>query len=215
MFKRRIWVLITTLVVVFSISMSNYSWVSAESVNAKNEEQKKNEFIQKVTPYVYLNHNTEKFQLKKSAVQKLTSKEIKKAKKIISNTNGEVKEYRSDLKVSGDKFISNQTAPSKGMSTYAINKKENFDWEFTWWGLKVYWSHKFVNKLKSNLILYGSATAALNATIGYFLSPPGWVTSLVTAVAGIGVWTFIKQDKGCGVYLDCYVYVPSRWYSAC
>ncbi|MGE6379931.1 hypothetical protein [Peribacillus muralis] len=209
--KNKILLCFMLIVMAFGVTIPSYnSSVSAEDPNPKNES-----LITKATPYVYLDQETEQFKLVDEAEKALTSEELNEVKSILADTNSQVKEYRSDLVMTEDKFVSNQDSSGPDNQTYAISKSKNFDWEFTWWGLKVYWSHKFVTKLKSNIVLYGAGTAALNATIAYFLTPPGWVTSFVTAVAGIGVWSFIKQDKGCGVYLDCYVYVPSRWYSAC
>ena len=178
--------------------------------------------IEKADPYVYLDAKSESFKLQKNAKSTLTKQEIKEVEKILKESNKQVKQFRDDLvlNLEENKFDSNiqsnlQAETNDEISTMAIDKKKHFDWDFTWWGLKVYWSHTFVNKLKSNLAIYGGGVAALNATIAYFLSPPGWVTSFVAAVAGIGVGVFITRDKGCGVYLDCYLYVPTAWYSAC
>ncbi|AXI08272.1 hypothetical protein CUC15_04680 [Oceanobacillus zhaokaii] len=200
------------LAMVFSMLVSLFL-PSLSSASTSLTEESKQALIKKATPYVYLDAETEKFTVKKEAADALTEKELKEVKEIVKLNNAEVQKHRSDLQIEGDKFV--PKAESGVIEGSAIDKKKNFDWDFTWWGLQVYWSHKFVEKLKDNLALYGGGVAALNATIAYFASPPGWVTSFVAAVAGIGVWAFIQQDKGCGVYLDCYLYVPTRWYSAC
>ncbi|TKH02732.1 hypothetical protein FC682_20920 [Peribacillus simplex] len=208
--KNKILLCFMLLVMVFGVTIPSLNSVSAEDSTSRES------LITKADPYVYLDQKTEQFKLVNKAEKALTSKELSEVKEILADTNSQVKEHRSDLVITKDKFISNQDrSGSDSVTTSAIDKSLAFDWDFTWWGLKVYWSHKFVLKLKSNILIYGAGTAALNATISYFLSPPGWVTSFVSAVAGIGLWSFIKQDAGCGVYLDCYAYVPSRWYSAC
>jgi hypothetical protein len=181
---------------------------------SSSEEQSIEGLISKADPFVYLDYKSEKFKIKKEANNVLTKVEIGKVEEIIKDTNMQISKYRSDLIIDGNKFVA-KIESNGDLQTYSIDKSKNFDWEFTWWGLRVYWSHKFVEKLKENIALYGAGVAALNATISYFISPPGWVTSFVSAVAGIGLWGFIKQDKGCGVYLDCYLYVPTVWYSAC
>jgi len=199
------------LTVVFAMLLSLFGPIASFA-----SETSKESLISKASEFVYLDAESEKFKVKKEAKDVLTKDELKDVKDIIKNTNSEVTTYRSDLEISGDKFIAkSDSTNSEDIQMSLINKKKNFDYDFTWWGLQVYWSHKFVEKLKDNIVLYGSAVAGLNATIAYYASPPGWVTSFVTAAAGVGVWAFMKQDKGCGVYLDCYLYVPTRWYSAC
>ncbi|MDF2854373.1 MAG: hypothetical protein K0Q87_224 [Neobacillus sp.] len=60
------------------------------------------------------------------------------SKVVIVERNSQVKEYRSDLIITEDKFISNQVEETEsGIQPLAINKKK-FDWEFTCWGLQVY-----------------------------------------------------------------------------
>lgn len=103
------------------------------------------------------------------------------------------------------------------MSLTSIDKSKNFDYEFTWWGLKLYWSHAFVEKLRGNLGIYGTGVAGFNlamiATLNYFKIPiPNWLTTFVVVAASVSVYTFIAQDAGAGVYLDCYMYIPSVWY---
>ncbi|MEH7513720.1 hypothetical protein V7146_13455 [Gottfriedia acidiceleris] len=49
--------------------------------------------------------------------------------------------------------------------------------------------------------------------MNYFKAPiPNWLTTFVTVAAGVSVYSFISQDEGKGVYLDCYLYIPTRWY---
>lgn len=176
------------------------------------------ELIQKADPYIYLNPKSKQFEIQANITSVLNKHELIRVQEVIKKSNADVKLYRDDLVINTDENIFNsniQEENTDDFETMAINKKKNFDWDFTWWGLRVYWSDKFVKKLKSNLVIFGGGVAALNATIAYFLSPPGWVTSFVAAVAGIGVGVFISRNKGCGVYLDCYLYIPTRWYSAC
>lgn len=207
--SKNLMILAMLCAMIFSSITTNFA--SAESIS---QEEQYNELITKATPYVYLDKKTESFKIQKDGKIHLTKEELAEVENIINSSNEQVKLYRSDLEISGNKFIP-KTEDNGDIQTLSINKKNDFDWDFTWWGLQVYWSHAFVETLKKNIVLYGAGTAALNATIAYYISPPGWVTSLVAAVAGVGVWAFIQQDKGCGVYLDCYLYVPTRWYSAC
>lgn len=202
------------LIMVALVMSFTFIGPSVSQAATASKEEAKNLLIEKADAYIYLDHKSETFKVGKEAKNNLTSDELKEVKKILVKTNSEVKEFRDDLIINGDKFSLKQEE-NEGFGTYAINKKNNFDIDYTWWGMKIYWSHKFVQKLKSNLVIYGGSVAALNATIVYFMSPPGWVTSFVAAVAGIGVGAFISRDKGCGVYLDCYLYVPTAWYSAC
>lgn len=189
---------------------------SASQASSAIKEENKNQLVEKADAYIYLDRKSETFKVQKEAKDYLTSKELKEVKKILAKTNSEVKAYRSDLVIEGDKFsLKQEEENNEGFQTYAIDKSKDFDIDYTWWGMRIYWSHDFVEKLRANLVVYGGSVAALNATIAYFISPPGWVTSFVAAVAGIGVGAFISRDKGCGVYLDCYVYVPTAWYSAC
>jgi len=204
------------LILLFTMILS-FLTPAISSAQSFTAEQSKEELVSKANQFVYLDHTSEKFKVMKEAASVLTKEELKEVEAIIKDTNKEVSKYRSDLVIEGNKFGAKITETSSGefQATSDINRSNNFDWDFTWWGLQVYWSHKFVEKLKSNILLLGAGTAAMNATIAYYLTPPGWVTSFVTAVVGIGVWSFISRDKGCGVLLDCYVYVPTYWYSAC
>ncbi|MDG4658577.1 hypothetical protein P6P90_16950 [Ectobacillus antri] len=206
------------LLMVFAMMLGVFSPMTSFAATNDTSAGINEDLKSKVDPFVYLDQETEEFKVKKEAKDVLTKEELKQVKEIIKTSNVIVKEHRSDLIIEGNKFVGKepqQSASSGDFQTASIDKSKAFDYDFTWWGLRVYWSHGFVTKLQKNVLLYGAGTAALNATIAYFLSPPGWVTSFVTACAGIGLWAFIQQDKGCGVYLDCYLYVPTRWYSAC
>ncbi|MEH7351821.1 hypothetical protein [Gottfriedia acidiceleris] len=138
----------------------------------------------------------------------LTHEELKEVQDILAKTNEDVKLYRSDLVISGDKFVpKTDLSQDSGIQYQIIDKSKNFDYEFTWWGLKVYWSHSFVQKLKNNLGIYGTGVAGFNlaiiATMNYFKAPiPNWLTTFVTVAAGVSVYSFISQDEGKGVYLD-------------
>ncbi|MGE6599935.1 hypothetical protein [Bacillus proteolyticus] len=103
--------------------------------------------------------------------------------------------------------------------TYAVKeggKQEattvgNSNLKFTlyWWGASVYFSHKAVELFKSKLYEYGAGVAGVNlaihAVFTYFaVSPPGWLTALVSAVAAFGTWAFISSDKGHGVNISVF-----------
>ncbi|WP_139488023.1 hypothetical protein [Brevibacillus dissolubilis] len=206
-----------TIMTIFPIT----SKVAMASTKIETDEA----FLKIADPYVRLEPGKKQYQLQSDASKYLTAVELKKIKKILKQTNKEVYRLRKELIVSPENgkvlVPRNQTGNNNtGFMIQSINKKRTFDYEFTWWGLRMYWSHAFVQKLNSNLALYGAGVAgfnaALSATLSYFaITPPGWLTSFITATAGLSVWAFIRQDKGCGVYLDCIMYVPTRWYSAC
>jgi len=202
-----------SLILTFSLVLPSIGLAKNSTEPTVNIDSK---LIEKANPFIYLDSKTKEFKVTKNIYSALNEKEIATVKEVIQKSNKEVKLYQDDLviNVKENKFNAKEET-SDDVQARSINKKKHFDWDFTWWGLKIYWSDKFVKTLKNNLVIYGGSVAALNATIAYYISPPGWVTSVVTAIAGIGVGTFIKQNKGCGIYLDCYLYVPTRWYSAC
>ncbi|MFE4572512.1 hypothetical protein [Paenibacillus chitinolyticus] len=179
------------------------------------------ELVQKANPYITLDAKTKDFGLNTSEAKKvLDDNELAKIQSIINQTNKEFGIYKSSLIVNGTTLKQRPDQGSSNITPNYIDHNKAFDWELTWYGLRMYWSHGFCEKLRENIVLYGAGVAgfnaAMNATLAYYaITPPGWLTSFITAVAGVGVWAFLQQDEGCGVYLECIMYVPTKWHSAC
>jgi len=100
-----------------------------------------------------------------------------------------------------------------------IDHSKAFDYDVTWWGVRFYFSHRFIERFRGNTLLYTGTvqgvTSALFATFSYFaIRIPSWLGPIIGAIAALGAWVIMNADRGCGVYAEYHTYSYNRVYSA-
>ncbi|TPG70371.1 hypothetical protein EEL31_18980 [Brevibacillus laterosporus] len=220
---RRSFIVLCSLAMLSSVTPafaynSSHSSSNVQSQELSEKQTITKEFINEVSPYVNLDEKTKQFSLSEKAKKDLDKDTYNKALEIINKSNAQISDIKEELVVSSKGTLIDKENESK-MS--AIDHDEYWDYDFTWWGLQIYWSHDFVEDLKDKIGLKTSVTVGtFIGTVQYLMEkhgkrPPSWFSAFTTAAAALTLWSFLEQDDGCGIYLDCYLYVPTYWYSAC
>ncbi|MBU9711560.1 DUF1104 domain-containing protein [Evansella tamaricis] len=168
------------------------------------EQKEFQEFVDKVDPYVEVNKSNKKFQLTKDAKENLDRATLKEAQKFLNERNKELKHQLDEFSISADGNALEATlesadefAPMSSAHIRATNR---------WYGFDIWFSSSFVQAFSDNILLFGATVQGINTALlvtlaAFKISPPGWVTSAVTAIAFLGAWLFISRDQGCGVNL--------------
>ncbi|MEH7513719.1 hypothetical protein V7146_13450 [Gottfriedia acidiceleris] len=127
-FKKVGTLVLSSLLVVTTVSPV----VSHANTKSFSQETINEDLISKASPYVYLDPTSEKFKIKMGKENYLTHEELKEVQDILAKTNEDVKLYRSDLVISGDKFVPKKDlSQDSGIQYQIIDKSKNFDYEFT------------------------------------------------------------------------------------
>ncbi|TKI55320.1 hypothetical protein E8L90_07610 [Brevibacillus antibioticus] len=201
---------------------SSYAYEKSNQYFSGTQEAISQSFIQEVTQYVKLDEKTKQFYLSTDAIKALGKEKYKMALEIITQTNKQIIPFKHELVASNGVLVdANSKSESNKVSPSAIKHSKYWDYDFTWWGLQIYWSHQFIEDLKKDIGLKAGITVGgAIGTIQYLMEkngkrPPSWFSTWTSAAAALSLYAFLNQDEGCGVYLDCYAYVPTRWHSAC
>lgn len=198
---------------------ANSNSSTQENIDIETNTTLSSTLIEKANSYIKIENN--KFVLDEKALNVLTEKEHYQVKKSIEENNEIIKslfiennEENINLIQNGNQF--KQTVyENRNTVMRAINKKSYVDIDYTWWGAKIYFSHKAVNDLNDYLAV-GGFVGSLGASkgIGKFLSKNGIKVSAkflgpISLFGGAVAWSMSKVDKGKGVYLNCVLYVPA------
>ncbi|MDQ0149656.1 hypothetical protein ACFO6R_15905 [Eubacterium multiforme] len=201
----------------------NTSKTLTNEILSKKTEQLSQDTISKANPYVKLKNN--QFYLSNEAKLNLTENEYNTVKQYINNTNNELKNINK-IKNNPNILVYNSKNSIKVSVYENINKNPNnkfmmlistskyIDIEYTWWGAKVFFSHKAVGDLNDAFTIGGLTAGTAGKSIGKFLAKHG--VSLSTkflgpiSLYGTAIfWAMSKVDKGRGVFLNCVLYIPA------
>lgn len=192
---------------------------STQDISIETNNPLSSTLIEKANNYIKIENN--EFVLDEKALNVLTEKEHYQVKKSIEENNEIIKTLLSEkneeninLTQNGNQF--KQTVyENRNTVMRAINKKSYVDIDYTWWGAKIYFSHRAINDLNDYLAVSGFV-GSLGASkgIGKFLAKNGIKVSAkflgpISLFGGAISWSMSKVDKGKGVYLNCVLYVPA------
>lgn len=203
--------------------------MSGEDALISQEEPYVVDLITKANPFIYLDTISETYKINEEGLKTLTDAELAEVNNILNKTNADVKQYRSDFVIKDNTFVAKpalelQETQSGSLSTssypsplWTINKNKDFDYCLTWYGLRMYWSHSFVEDVKANLAKVGMGTGGLYLAVLTALNlkkipVPNWLGTSLAVGGSITVYTYVSKDLGMGIYLDCVMYVPTAWY---
>ncbi|MHB8077480.1 hypothetical protein [Desulfosporosinus fructosivorans] len=196
------------------------------------EEQKVNDnrviLIDKMKPYVSLNPVTKQYEFKVTTKNKLTESNINEANALIDIANEKIRDAISKnmtLMVTPENTLKGTLSANTGdIQPLSINTGEYWDYEFCYWGERVFLHHNLVVNLRNyKTTILGSYTAFTSLTLRQALVYIGmvssyWIGVICLCFAGYAAYTYERicaSDVGYGVYCDSY-YGINLWevYSA-
>lgn len=203
------------------------------SVNEQKAIDNRVILIAKMEPYVSLNLVTKQYEFKLTTKNNLTKSEINEATGLIAIANEKIRDAINQnitLTVTPEKTLRGTSNTNSGsiqpLNTNIvvgdINTDNYWDYDFLYWGERVYLHNNFVNDLHAwgNSIIYGigiTAAGMETALVGLGMTAP-WALTIVAFFGGNAVYTYdriVNYNTGHGVFCDSY-YGMNYWkvYSA-
>lgn len=193
---------------------SNYSKISAKDQKSIDERKI---LIDKMNPYVLLDPETKQYELKVTAENDFTKSEIKEVNKLIDISNKTIREAiknNETLTVTPQNTVKgtpNTSADNGEIQASYINTSLYWDYEFCWWGERIFLHNNLVNDLGDwgNTVLGGVGITAVglnNALVSLGLSG-NWAAFVCALYAGAVAYVYdsIQNDNnGYGVYCDSF-----------
>lgn len=216
-FSRVIATLLTLALMLSTLSTVTFAAKSETIAASKNLPaylvSKSDKYITLKNDNFFVDHKIRKI-LSKNELN-LINEAVKSANMGIADTKKQLQGQSSIVTTSTGKSVvfssyeSNTSTSGSDISVKAINPAKYYDYEFCWWGVRIYLSHWLLTNLKSyaDTWKYGSVvTGAVVLAILTRLGVGGVIAAVVGGIVTVGgVYAYeriMACDRGMGTYID-------------